>query len=269
MASVTVDAAPRGCRGRQVCLEAMIALDIDHDDVLQSRVLRYLSFIDELQVRSEYLRRKHFIRCALGAQRSRNSCTPLLSRHSLSFHREHRLCWVLYVLWTKPQPGFASLFVTLPEPSFGSRSTHNMHFYATRTYILICASKSIVQPARCTTFVFFGLAFPAKNRLSEVVVHNFVHALGMPICTCCPADASLAPSLEMANFQTSMQAGCCRVCWCTFSRLLINNNNAIDQPRASWFIVLFREMSYGGTATRVRTYHSAPKYKHIFYITIQ
>lgn len=55
MASVAVDAASRGGRGRQVCLEAMVALDIDHDDVLQSRVLRYLSFIDELQV-SEYSR---------------------------------------------------------------------------------------------------------------------------------------------------------------------------------------------------------------------
>lgn len=51
MTSVAMDVAPRGCRGRQVCLEAMAALDIDHDDVLQSRVLRYLSFIDELQVR--------------------------------------------------------------------------------------------------------------------------------------------------------------------------------------------------------------------------
>lgn len=51
MPSVAMDVAPQGCRGHQVCLEAMAALDIDHDDVLQSRVLRYLSFIDELQVR--------------------------------------------------------------------------------------------------------------------------------------------------------------------------------------------------------------------------
>ncbi|CAM9756816.1 unnamed protein product, partial [Laminaria digitata] len=53
MASMAMDAAPRGCRGRQVCLEAMAALDIDHDDVLQSRVLRYLSFIDELQLSAD------------------------------------------------------------------------------------------------------------------------------------------------------------------------------------------------------------------------
>lgn len=70
MTSVAVDASSRGCRGRQVCLEAMVALDIDHDDVLQSRVLRYLSFIDELQVRREYRENisfaVHSLRNALG-----------------------------------------------------------------------------------------------------------------------------------------------------------------------------------------------------------
>lgn len=95
-------------------------------------------------------------------------------------------------------------------------SVQGRHIHALLTLHLICESKSIVQPARCTTFVFFGLAFPAKNRLSKVVP-NFVHALlVMPMYV----HPSLSPSLEMANFHASwlLPPPACRVCWCTFSR---------------------------------------------------